>query len=1525
MKSIIKKISVVLLLVLVAFSFVACKKRNNTDNTKTYELTLQESDKTLNLEVGDKFTVKPSYTDGANLLWSTSDDKVVSVSDGVITALKAGKATITVKLKEDESKSLSISVTVTEKAPEVKEVNIETILTTYKNNDDLKTKGIVYGIISNGFYMADSELGKIFVNMGSSWTPNVNVGDEVSLTGKFSYISNFPQVKTVTELNVLASGKDVPVSVTTAGIDAIAKLDPKAKTGSYGKVFLVDALVNINVANIYALTDDAGNICWVNKQSNTDAFADYLNKRITLKVIVHNYESSDSIWNVSFTGTKNDITENALSFDDIKEMALEDINNRVPKDVYGRINLPSGHELFTYISYSWAVDENPAVTIDGNKAKVNILPEDHEVTLKVTISDGENSETIDYPVKFNGIVERTISSLKELKVDFSVVKIRGIVVGHGRNQSLSIRTLFVMQPDTKETITVDFFTSGEIKMNDERFTSIQDGDEILVTAEYRFSDRPTVMNVIELEKISSGNSYTQDFDNAKVLATEEDYLDYGVNYMDYVNKLVKIENPYFVFSTSSAPSDTNWVRFGYDEQTPDFGYGSEGKKHFFAFLIAAQNENLGGDSWYKTLDIPFTGKGAKQFPITIYAYGIYVSDTYIAFIIPDQSCYVTTDEGQVEMFLKGSIPNSVENGEIVLPKTHDKVTGEITWTSDNAAIDVTTGKVTASETENIEVKLTAKYTVNGEQYELVFDITVLKDAPISVTELNAQGKDGQKLKVSGQVVGYVSDGNTTATRMGVIIMDPETKELAIVTGISAIGGSYGAYKDSDGKDINLGDIVQFVGTYYLDAAAIGSGPAQTGRHHLDLATEGSVKVLEENKPIAFGDAKVTINNNDDLINYANNLEYGVLVKFVGTKENPICIGGSSSSLPFNIKVFMNKNATSNDETKYACGDTGSQTFSLKSDVNTPNFGGDADWYKKLFGVDGAFIAPNSSNAPLLFVGELYVVVAFRTGTYYQMSIVNSENTQLTKIVSPEQVGKEIVRVVPKTITSGVLTLELPTESNLTDGAITWTASSDIIDLTNKTVKYVDSDTVVTLTCKYEVDGQEYTESVDVTVLKSTSKAEVEAKLFESFPEYMAVGTLTVELLTSVLDVEGITWTVDNTEIVDLENKLVKSVTTDTVVKFTASYTVRGEAVTSEKEVTVSSSVSLDDVKASLAYGIPTEVSSGDLPFELATTHESISGSVTWTSSNEAIDLTNKTVAEIDDDLEVTLTASFTFKGKTETLEVKVTVLGPLSVSKLSEVTEAGVVRVKGIVVAYAADGNSTATRLGLLLKDKVTNDLVLLTGLSTLGGSYGAYVDSDKSAINVGDELFVKCTYNLTTEANSAVSSIANDGRKYLWVTATDTVKKLSSDNQITWDDSTITTITNNDELANFAKNLEYATVIKIVGTAENPIMIGGSGSKSPFNLKVLMNKSATSNDHTKYEGLTFSLKSDTNAANFSGDADWYKTQFDGITGPFVAPKDGVLCHNYTGVMYVVVTFKTGTYYQMSAVNTASWSLSPAN
>ena len=957
---------------------------------------------------------------------------------------------------------------------------IETVLQEASNNDDIQVEGVVYGVIKNGFYVADSELGRVFVVMGSSWTPNVEVGDKVQLSAQFSYVANFPQIKNVKELKVASKNNSLLITKTTTTVTELKAKDKTLRTGVYGELVELVATVGKNAANMYTLTDDEGNAVFVYDQSNVNVLQNFLDKRLTLPVILHNYSVSENEWQVSFAGNAQAIAETPLTFEDVIERAMEDIEARVPREIYGALDLPTRHLVNSFITYAWEVVPNDYVSIDQNgNVTITLSETDQQVTLKVTISDGTDSETVDYEITSKAITERTVTDLNQNSpaVNMSVVIVRGVVVNIARNQSLSLRSFILQDPETKETCSVDFGNSGEgILHSSDEFKEIQLGDEIIITGKYRLTGRPTVTDVTEMEIVSSGNPVEHDFANAFVLKDETSYQAFGDDLYPFLNKLVKFENPFVNFSTSFPPADTNWVRLGYDEISGNIGHGPSESRLYFAFLIAAQNESLGSEDWYKVFDIPLVNEPAIQLEGVVYAYAMYVSETYLAFIIPDWSCWQFSEQLKIENELGQNIPTSIEEGTIVLPTTHEKVTGDVVWTSSHPEIiDPTTGVVSLVE-ENTEVTLTATYTYEGVEYQSTYTVVVRAKVVLTVSQVLETMNDGDIVKVKGVIVGYSSDGNDNAARDGVILMDNETGDMLLVNGMRNMnpGSAYGAYFDSEGNPLAIGDEIILVAKYLLNAAGIGSGPAQDGRKHLDLNVAGSSVLYEstvEEINLNFENALV-IDSDDDLQGLADDLQYGKLIKFVGTKEAPVYIGGSSSSFPFNMKVFL-RPATNNDGTKYD-----GKIFAFKTDVNVPNAG--EEWWNTIFDVEKAFVGPSSTIPAIPCEGEIYAVVCAKTGTYYQMSIVAVDASTIRQAYTPEQFEAALDAKVPDAFEEGPFTLPLTTRHT---GEITWTSSNpSVINLETMTVAKVDENTEVTLTAAYVFEETEYTLDLTVTVI-----------------------------------------------------------------------------------------------------------------------------------------------------------------------------------------------------------------------------------------------------------------------------------------------------------------------------------------------------------------------------------------------------------------------------------------------------------
>lgn len=92
--------------------FTACQKEElklDSFELSTTTLTLEEGQETML-----RITVKPVYSDMI-VTWKSSDPSVATVVDGKVTAVKAGKATITASNSIDKSKTATCQVTVEEK------------------------------------------------------------------------------------------------------------------------------------------------------------------------------------------------------------------------------------------------------------------------------------------------------------------------------------------------------------------------------------------------------------------------------------------------------------------------------------------------------------------------------------------------------------------------------------------------------------------------------------------------------------------------------------------------------------------------------------------------------------------------------------------------------------------------------------------------------------------------------------------------------------------------------------------------------------------------------------------------------------------------------------------------------------------------------------------------------------------------------------------------------------------------------------------------------------------------------------------------------------------------------------------------------------------------------------------------------------------------------------------------------------------------------------------------------------------
>ena len=112
-----KKCLFLLCTILIACFLCGCSGLSNVNTTQENNNTITAvnlSETELTLTVGDTaaltVSVEPAGIPAANLIWTSDDEKVVMVTDGIVKAVGAGSAVVTVKTENGLTKSCSVTV-----------------------------------------------------------------------------------------------------------------------------------------------------------------------------------------------------------------------------------------------------------------------------------------------------------------------------------------------------------------------------------------------------------------------------------------------------------------------------------------------------------------------------------------------------------------------------------------------------------------------------------------------------------------------------------------------------------------------------------------------------------------------------------------------------------------------------------------------------------------------------------------------------------------------------------------------------------------------------------------------------------------------------------------------------------------------------------------------------------------------------------------------------------------------------------------------------------------------------------------------------------------------------------------------------------------------------------------------------------------------------------------------------------------------------------------------------------------------
>lgn len=711
---------------------------------------------------------------------------------------------------------------VTPTEPPFEAVSLDVIKSTYKNNQEVQAEGVVYGVTTNGFFLADGENSYIFVNMGDNWANPVKIGDKVQVDAKFSLVSGYCMLKQA-ELEVIGQNETIPVVSVEKDLTFVKDL-VASPSGDYGMLVKLVGTLSTNGAS-YLLTDDDGQV--VTLAANSAAhLSSFVGKRITLEVVVYKTDSEGN-WQLVFAGDENDIVDSTLTFADYVKLAKQELDTLVPATCTGNLSLPTVHKVDGSMTYTWAVKSGTSITILNNVATVIPPATDEEVTLTVTVTRGENSQEIDYTITSKAVVEQSVSSfMAQLPSSGDKVKVSGIVVAMGRNQGSTTepyaatkRYVMIQDETTTDSVPVNYFYSS----NDYGFEGLSVGDKITVTGSWLSeggeTDNPSI-NATSIELVSEGATYTDSKASAIVISSKEQYADLGENPDKYTGKLLKFDNPYLAYSTSGEPNPSNWLRFGADSRVDKVGGRS------VATLLGLGNENV-DDGWIKHFDIAYSGTEGKQFGGDIYAYLVYRSASYLQLCIPSVS-YIELDNASQQAVYEQicNLQDEVESNSSL------KLEEGFTYTFDNEIIDASGNVGTALENTEVAV------TITKDDYSFTKKITVLSTATYNLTvgnEVNGSTTlskssdllEGDEVEATfAPAEGYVTVSYTLTTDEGSVKYPAYQKTSATITvpGNATVTANYVLASDVATFNYSGGNSIAY---YYVNGEYKNSSGSKT--------------------------------------------------------------------------------------------------------------------------------------------------------------------------------------------------------------------------------------------------------------------------------------------------------------------------------------------------------------------------------------------------------------------------------------------------------------------------------------------------------------------------------------------------------------------------------------------------------------------------------------------------------------------------------------------------------------------------
>ena len=442
-----------------------------TVTAKNIAVTGVSLDKTsIELTEGDELTltatVNPDNATNKNVTWSSSDNTIASVSSGKVTALKAGKATITVQTA-DGGKTATCEVTVNAKVYPVTGVTLdktsatltegdELTLTATVNPDNATNKNITWSSSDNT--VASVSNGKVTALKAGKATITVQTADggktatcEVTVKEKVYPVESVSLDKTSLELT---EGDEATLTATVSPDNASNKnvawtsSNPEVATVENGKVTAVKA----GTATITVKTEDGGKTAMSNVTVKEPPYASKLTLDAT-SINAYIYKDHDKYYEVNVTAIpSNAVTDYEWSSSNPKVAKIEGDGSsaKIYTEDYGesiisvldrRSGVSASMNIHTIVeNFQW--NETSAETMYGYPLITIMVGDNYKLSYSYTPAHAtnifsdlsqfvfyENDVVVEAPSFISIDKDGNILGLKEGTVG---IKPTGLVSGSGR-------------------------------------------------------------------------------------------------------------------------------------------------------------------------------------------------------------------------------------------------------------------------------------------------------------------------------------------------------------------------------------------------------------------------------------------------------------------------------------------------------------------------------------------------------------------------------------------------------------------------------------------------------------------------------------------------------------------------------------------------------------------------------------------------------------------------------------------------------------------------------------------------------------------------------------------------------------------------------------------------------------------------------------------------------------------------------------------------------------------------------------